>query len=71
MANNLKSVKGMEHIGRGKTGKKLKEGWILGPFPNLPLAALLISLLNGSAQEGPWEYHLIHNPPYPHRGSVE
>ena len=70
MANNLKSVKGMDDVVREKIKKEVAEGWVDGPF-SVPTCTSFASFPMGVVpKKVQGEFHLIHHLSYPAGESV-
>ncbi|XP_070586874.1 uncharacterized protein [Erythrolamprus reginae] len=70
LANNLKSVVGMEHVVREKIMKEVREGRVLGPFTEPPLPSLQVSPLGVVPKRAAGEFRLIHHLSFPPGNSV-
>lgn len=64
-ADNLCSVRGTKDEVHCKIGKDVSAGWVIGPFPMLPIHNLQVSPLGIVPKKTPGEYHLIHHLSYP------
>ncbi|XP_053159366.1 uncharacterized protein LOC128347977 isoform X1 [Hemicordylus capensis] len=70
MADNLKSVRGMELVVARKIGKEVAAGRVTGPFDHPPFDNLRVSPLGVVPKKAPGEYRLIDHLSYPRGGSV-
>ena len=71
MAQNLRSVLGMECIVQQKIDKEVREGRVLGPFSKPPMENLRVSPLGIVPKKAPGEFRLIHHLSFPEGGSVK
>ena len=70
MARNLQPVKGMDATVIEKINKEVKEGRVLGPFEEPPIANFRVSPLGIDPKKAPGEFRLIHHLSFPEGASV-
>ncbi|XP_067323909.1 uncharacterized protein [Anolis sagrei] len=70
LSPNLKSVIGLEAIVKQKIDKEVREGRVLGPFPEPPTPHFRVSPLGIVPKKAAGEYRLIHHLSYPKGDSV-